>query len=570
MTTLIDFVGLILANFNMIQSPQDFQTGNVDMFGNGTWGLQAVSVGTGFIAPDGSTTAQSLIENSASGEHYDQTPNTGSIAAYGFGSSTVTNVGYPFRFTLIAKAGSRSRIVIALGGTFQPEASFCYDLAGGNFGFSDTVTVGWTLIANGMTSLGNGWWKIQLDVSLVTSNAFDWFLKLKLDNGSGTAARSTNYTGNGTGNVLLWFLGMLPKAAQTTLGQQTYFSDFSSIGEIDINDTQAAGFNWYPHNRWPGFTEPASNIQTAPTTPSSAIHVSNSILTLDRDVSGYGSGLMSACVDPHNNNAFIGSVFTIPAVFEARMTYDKTSPSIQNNTYGGSSIAWWAVNVECLVGGNRILEIDHMEASTGGTTFKSSMFDDTIAPPSGAEFQNQVGPHPANTSTFINVATMILSRSTDANNLGCKLNFYNGHWAPNSFQPIWTLQTTPPNDFTEWDAGQHITLIIGAGSGATSTPPVNPVNAPVQFDYVRVFGPTPPPPPPLLGVPPPTPPSTVQQPQPAAAMPSPLPGQQTTRHLPNVADGTPTKGIRQPKAASAEQSPPDSGFPRSSKHVFRR
>jgi hypothetical protein len=485
---LADFVGLILANWNMIQSPQDFRTGNTDPNGNGTWATANASIGTGLVGPDGLTTAQSLVENSATSEHTVTTPGSG-ISAYVFCGSTSNVSGYPFRFTLIGKPGSRTRLVVKYTDTFSGlNTSLGFDLAGLNSNYAD-VTTGTTISNRTMTNIAGGFVKTTWDLQFTNAGQTDFTITIKLDNGSGTGALSTNYAGNGSGNVLLWFFGMLPVAAQTQLAHQSYFSGFDSIGEIDIGDTQAPGFNWYPHNRWPNYAlgPPllATNIRTAPTTPASAIHINSSILTLDLDVSGYGSGLMSCCVDPHDVTKFVGRTFKAPVVFEASMTYDKTNGSIQNVGYSGSSIAWWGTNTTAYNGGSHASELDHMEASTGPSSFKSSAFDSILAPVNtAAEFQNQVGLHPPNTSTFIKVATMILPRSTDSNNLGAKLNFYNGQWAPGSFEPIWLLQTTPPNDFTIFETAAW-NLIIGAGSGTIPGPIV--VNAPVQFDFVRVF-----------------------------------------------------------------------------------
>src|SRR5205823_2233522 len=93
---------------------------------------------------------------------------------------------------------------------------------------------------------------------------------------------------------------------------------------IDMADTQTAGFNWYRHNKFPAQLCVGSNWNTSLATPASAITVSDSILTLAKDVSLFGLGIASACVNPSNNNAYIGTVYRHPAIFEAKLAWDPT------------------------------------------------------------------------------------------------------------------------------------------------------------------------------------------------------------------------------------------------------
>src|SRR5258708_11636863 len=104
MNQLSDFVGYVIANFNMIQGPQEFRSGFTNISGLATWAPNQASVSTpSFLAPDGTNTAESLIENSASSEHQDIT------SLVPVGSSNWD--GIPFRVWLIAKAGTRTRCV---------------------------------------------------------------------------------------------------------------------------------------------------------------------------------------------------------------------------------------------------------------------------------------------------------------------------------------------------------------------------------------------------------------------------------------------------------------------------
>lgn len=72
----------------------------------------------------------------------------------------------------------------------------------------------------------------------------------------------------------------------------TKFDHFTDPGTVDLNNTQASGFNWYTQSYFAG----ASYANPAPpwtALSSSQVHVSNSILTIDTDISGFAEGLVS-------------------------------------------------------------------------------------------------------------------------------------------------------------------------------------------------------------------------------------------------------------------------------------
>src|SRR6266550_4814226 len=287
--TLRTFIGLVPAQFNMIPSGADL-TGTL-------WQVANTSItGSAGLGPDVRTQSQKLKENAANSEHNVSIPSGGGA---GIGTqvpaiATCGTTNLPMRFAVIAKAAGRTRIVLKIrtGNFINSTASMGFDLSGGNTNYDGVHDGHFTIVGQAIRSLGGGWWLCTFDAR---SDAVDTQIgcDIILDNGSGTAARSTTYIGDNVSGVQIWYSSLLPMAAWTAFSTSPkFFDDFNSLNTIDVNDTRAPGFSWYTHNRWPAWRDPLSSIPTVAATPANFISVNNSILTLSSDISGYGSGLM--------------------------------------------------------------------------------------------------------------------------------------------------------------------------------------------------------------------------------------------------------------------------------------
>lgn len=148
-------------------------------FDNASWTKVAATVtANATAAPDGSVTADKLVENAANAYHYIlQT------------STTTSNT--PLTYSVYAKAAERNFINIQLGGSFT------------NQGVSVNLTTGQKLeynspTATSVTSVGNGWWRIS--ISAATSGISPALLILPCS----TLSSNPIYTGDGTSGVFIW------------------------------------------------------------------------------------------------------------------------------------------------------------------------------------------------------------------------------------------------------------------------------------------------------------------------------------------------------------------------------
>ncbi len=132
-----------------------------------------------YKAPNGTMTADKLVENTANAVHFTQL-------------ITTCVSGTPFIASMYAKAGERSKLEI-----LDP-----YTLTGRTFnlsnGTTEAVQTGGVTNAtvNGIQNIGNGWYRCYIGVTTTGTNIA---LRATVSNGS-----TTLYTGNGSNGVYLW------------------------------------------------------------------------------------------------------------------------------------------------------------------------------------------------------------------------------------------------------------------------------------------------------------------------------------------------------------------------------
>jgi hypothetical protein len=132
-------------------------------------------------APDGTSTADSLIENTANTIHYLSAPIGGGV------------IGQVYTVSIYAKANTRTIILLYTamnggGGTY-------FDLSAGTIGTTNGVAP----TSSAISSVGSGWYRCSITyTATITSgvNAFQCFLVQ-----SGT---TVSYTGDGTSGVFVW------------------------------------------------------------------------------------------------------------------------------------------------------------------------------------------------------------------------------------------------------------------------------------------------------------------------------------------------------------------------------
>jgi hypothetical protein len=142
-------------------------------FDNAAWskGNATITANT-IVAPDGTLTADKLVENTATGQHF-------------VSLSPVTTLNASYSLSIFAKAGERTRITLFAFGSTTVTVTF--DLSAGTVA-SGTGTI---------QSVGNGWYRCVLPYLGATSTTNQGVFLVS----SGT---TTSYTGDGYSGVFIW------------------------------------------------------------------------------------------------------------------------------------------------------------------------------------------------------------------------------------------------------------------------------------------------------------------------------------------------------------------------------
>lgn len=143
-----------------------------EQFDNAAWtnGNSSVTANA-TTSPDGATTADKLVENTANSEHLVF------VSGVGTGQKTVS---------VYLKAAERTRAYIYFFNATDGAVSTFFDLSAG------TVTSG----AGTITSVGNGWYRCTLTRTATANDA--------VYIGSAITSGATAYTGNGTSGIFIW------------------------------------------------------------------------------------------------------------------------------------------------------------------------------------------------------------------------------------------------------------------------------------------------------------------------------------------------------------------------------
>jgi hypothetical protein len=160
-----------------------------EQFDNAYWGKVAATVtSNAAVAPNGTTTADKLVENTAvtTGHYINPSPNP--LNSLSLGQSCI--------YSIYAKAGERTFIQLiatAVGpASTNPIAGF--DLANGTAGTpSATVT-------STITDVGDGWYRCSMAFPISTAAAATLQTRLALN----SAAAPSSYTGDGTSGLFIW------------------------------------------------------------------------------------------------------------------------------------------------------------------------------------------------------------------------------------------------------------------------------------------------------------------------------------------------------------------------------
>jgi hypothetical protein len=300
------------------------------------------SQGAFVLAPDGTTNvARKIVEDStASNSHL-------LVATHSGGTSDYKSANPTMRIAGIFKAVERTRVAMACTdpGDVTAFAICGYDLFGGQIGYgpsNDNSGVKFIQKGASITSLGSfgggGWYLCLLDVLCQSYSGFQF--GLYLDNGSGTAAQSTTYNGDGVSGIYGWRHSMLPVQAWQ-INSVCLFDDFLDLSTIDVNNTKAPGFNWYVDSRYPGWIGQAPQFVLSPLT---GLTVNSSVLNIPSQ-SAPGQLTSAAAQNyPTGNGQFVGNTWRPPVYMEVNFNYpaDTGNPTFDDPTF-------WTVGLDGVI-----------------------------------------------------------------------------------------------------------------------------------------------------------------------------------------------------------------------------
>ncbi len=196
-------------------------------FDNAAWVKQAASVTANTtIAPDGTTTADSLIENTSNNPHFIY-----QIIGAGYGAGVNMISCY-------AKAGSRTKFRLVMN-TIPAGAYAEYDLTAGTASSVTLLGSGFSTGSASITSVGNGWYRCM--VSITASSALMGQVYLSLLDASG----SNTYTGDGTSGLFIWGAQIEQRATVTAYTPTTSAPITNYIPQLM---TAPAGGPRFDHN----------------------------------------------------------------------------------------------------------------------------------------------------------------------------------------------------------------------------------------------------------------------------------------------------------------------------------
>lgn len=156
-----------------------------DQFDNAVWTKSNASItANAVISPDGSLTADKLLDDNTTSSHHVRTP--------------YTTTNQTLTFSCYLKAAERTKVLVQLSNNATGAAGGLFDLSAGTYG---SVSNGgdFTNTSASMSHVGNGWYRCSLTSTKGSVNSSVWPYMILAD-----ASGNTSYAGNGTSGIYIW------------------------------------------------------------------------------------------------------------------------------------------------------------------------------------------------------------------------------------------------------------------------------------------------------------------------------------------------------------------------------
>jgi len=213
------------AEENLLLQSQDFNT---------TWAaLNTSTTANTSVAPDGTTTADTLTDNTTAGTHV-------------LNQSPAFIVGMIYTMSVFMKAGTNNFGVLTLTNATTAEngISAVVDLSAGTISQTDSGTSA-TFTSSSITSVGNGWYRVVITGSSVAGfNRAEVALAPAGTGNTFSSSQRISYTGTGT-SILLWGAQLEQRSAVTAY---TATTTQTITNYIPVLQTAASGVARFDHN----------------------------------------------------------------------------------------------------------------------------------------------------------------------------------------------------------------------------------------------------------------------------------------------------------------------------------
>ncbi len=219
-STIGAFKGLLIeeARTNLLLRSQEFD--------NATWvNSQTTDVANTVTAPDGTLTADTLIESTANADH--NISQTITKAA-----SAITYTG-----TLFVKSFGRSYVYLNFGDASSNGASSVFNLATGAVVSTSTFGTGFVAGAASITPCRDGWFRVTF--TFTTNTATSLITAIYTSNGIGTST----YAGDGVSGLYLWGAQLEAGDFASSYIPTTTASATRSVETCTIATSSVPGFN---------------------------------------------------------------------------------------------------------------------------------------------------------------------------------------------------------------------------------------------------------------------------------------------------------------------------------------
>jgi hypothetical protein len=185
-----------------------------EQFDNAAWTKGNGTITPNAIAsPDGTLTADKLVENTATGQHRVHK-----------NSSGTTNAN-PYTVSFFAKAGERTKIYVGIAEspTFVRQGNAVFDLAAGTVASTHSGNGGATGSVAAITAFPNGWYRCSYTLTL---GGTDTTIFYDID----IYTSSISYTGDGTSGLYLWGAQLEESSTATRYQRITTATDYDTVG----------------------------------------------------------------------------------------------------------------------------------------------------------------------------------------------------------------------------------------------------------------------------------------------------------------------------------------------------